>query len=108
MPFIVQCPHTDCSKYMMLEDHTRGTTVDCLLCKRPIKVDASSHGSHPGSAAVLQSGSNPQAGKPSAPKPAEQAKVVSCPNPQCKTPLKLPAPLPAAIRCPKCKQVFKP
>lgn len=40
MPFIVHCPHADCRKYMLLEDSTRGTTQDCLLCKRPIKIDA--------------------------------------------------------------------
>lgn len=40
MPFIVQCPHADCRKYMLLEDSSRGAAQECLLCKKPIQIDA--------------------------------------------------------------------
>jgi hypothetical protein len=34
--FAVQCPR--CRKYMLVEEHDRGKTVACLLCKTPIRV----------------------------------------------------------------------
>jgi hypothetical protein len=47
MPFIVQCPHADCRKFMLLEDSARGEPVDCLLCKKPIKIEARSSADSP-------------------------------------------------------------
>ncbi|HVW37378.1 MAG TPA: hypothetical protein VHB99_08730 [Pirellulales bacterium] len=51
MPFIVQCPHADCRKFMLLEDSARGGPVECLLCKKPIKLDARSSSASPAPAA---------------------------------------------------------
>ncbi len=41
MAFIVQCPHRDCRKFMLLEDHLRGTQVECLICERTIALEPS-------------------------------------------------------------------
>jgi hypothetical protein len=38
MVFAVQCTNPQCRKYMLVEDHDRNKTVECLLCKTPIKV----------------------------------------------------------------------
>lgn len=62
MPFIVHCPHRDCRKYMLLEDSTRGTTQDCLLCKRPIKIDTAAASAAPAKNARW-SGKPPPSGK---------------------------------------------
>ena len=51
MPFIVQCPHADCRKFMLLEDSARGGAVECLLCKKPIKLEARSPVGSPAAAA---------------------------------------------------------
>jgi hypothetical protein len=123
MPFIVQCPHAECRKYMLLEDEVRGTTVICLLCSRAIRVDASGSDSHhgqPGSekpappAAAPPAAAPPPAAaappKPSAPAAAlqsDQKVIVNCPNPQCRSPLKVaPSAKGTKLRCPKCKGVF--
>lgn len=45
--FAVQCPK--CRKFMLVEDHDRGRTVACLLCKAPIKV-----GQNPGRTAAKE------------------------------------------------------
>lgn len=37
MVFAVQCPNPKCRKYMLVEEHQRGKTVACLICKSPIK-----------------------------------------------------------------------
>jgi hypothetical protein len=34
----VQCPNPKCRKFMLVEDHEKGTVVACLLCKTPIRV----------------------------------------------------------------------
>lgn len=39
MPFITQCPHPDCEKFLLLEDETQGTVVRCLICKEPIELE---------------------------------------------------------------------
>lgn len=149
MPFRVQCPHADCKKFMLLEDDVRGTTVPCLVCTRPIKVDVSASdsklpGSQPTGQPSAGSKSNigvqkpaqppppstiqkapappppkpaqvprpPAPPQPAAPQPAATTAaptIVHCPNPACNTALRLtPATAGQAIRCPKCKQVFKP
>ena len=38
MVFAVQCPEPTCRKYMLVEEHDRGTVVPCLICKTPIRV----------------------------------------------------------------------
>jgi hypothetical protein len=38
MVFAVQCPEPRCRKYMLVEEHDRGTIVPCLICKTPIRV----------------------------------------------------------------------
>jgi hypothetical protein len=38
MVFAVQCPEPRCRKYMLVEEHDRGTVVPCLICKTPIRV----------------------------------------------------------------------
>jgi hypothetical protein len=40
--FAVQCPNPRCRKFMLVEQHDRGKTVACLLCKTPIRIAASS------------------------------------------------------------------
>jgi hypothetical protein len=150
MPFIVQCPHADCRRYMLLEDEVRGTTVNCLLCTKPIRVDTSgSHHGPPGNkpaAPAAPPPRNPPAAPPppmprqpmppsqippqqmpppvnhppppmpppvAAPPPAQQPAaddkvIVNCPNPMCKSPLRVAASMRGTnLRCPKCKQVFK-
>jgi len=42
MVFAVQCPEPRCRKFMLVEEHDRGTVVACLICKTPIRVGASS------------------------------------------------------------------
>lgn len=39
MPFIAQCPHDDCRKFMLLEDEIQGAVIQCLVCKQPIQLD---------------------------------------------------------------------
>jgi hypothetical protein len=38
MVFAVQCPEPKCRKFMLVEEHDRGTVVLCLICKTPIRV----------------------------------------------------------------------
>jgi hypothetical protein len=38
MVFAVQCPEPKCRKFMLVEEHERGTVVACLICKTPIRV----------------------------------------------------------------------
>ena len=40
MVFAVQCPEPKCRKFMLVEEHDRGTVVPCLICKTPIRVGA--------------------------------------------------------------------
>ncbi|HVA47924.1 MAG TPA: hypothetical protein VNH11_16260 [Pirellulales bacterium] len=101
MPFIVQCPHADCRKFMLLEDSTRGGTVDCLVCKKPIKVEAGSSGEAP--AVATGRGPPSASGQPAPPSAAE--KVCQCPH--CQAPLRLPSGKINAVKCPKCAQVFE-
>jgi hypothetical protein len=34
----VQCREPKCRKYMLVEEHDRGKTVACLVCKAPVAV----------------------------------------------------------------------
>jgi uncharacterized protein YbaR (Trm112 family) len=100
MPFIVQCPHPDCRKFMLLEEHRRGTTVECLVCERIIVLEPS--GSDEGA-------KPPPLDEPSgaASPSAKRQEIAACPS--CKTPLRLPPSHKGkAIRCPACKHVFRP
>ena len=100
MPFIVQCPHADCRKFMLLEDHVRGKKVQCLVCERAISLDPS--------------GSDDRVKPPPLVKPSASAspsvqrqKVLRCPN--CRTPLRLPPSHEGtSTRCPTCRHVFTP
>jgi hypothetical protein len=40
MVFAVQCPNPKCRKYMLVEEHEKGNTVNCLICKTQIRVGA--------------------------------------------------------------------
>jgi hypothetical protein len=102
---------------MLLEDEVRGTTVSCLLCSRPIRVDASGSGSDhgqqasqrpaPPKSAGAPAGRPPQQAAPAAAMQSDQKVIVNCPNPQCRSPLKVaPSTKGTKVRCPKCKQVF--
>ncbi len=108
MPFIVQCPHAECRKFMLLEDEVRGTTVNCLLCSRPIRVDAAGSGDPKQVTGNKPAASPPsQHSVPAAALQSDQKVIVNCPNPQCRSPLKVsPSAKGTQLRCPKCKQVF--
>jgi hypothetical protein len=112
MPFIVQCPHAECRKFMLLEDEVRGTTVNCLLCSRPIRVDAAVSGGDQRPAggnkpAAPAAASLPRPSVPAAALQSDQKVIVNCPNPSCRSPLKVaPSAKGTQMRCPKCKQVF--
>jgi uncharacterized Zn finger protein (UPF0148 family) len=98
MPFIVHCPHADCRKFMLLEDSTRGGKVECLICKRPIQVEASARAA-PQAKAVWSGG------LPAAAARGATSNVQACP--QCQTPLRLPAGNVTEVKCPKCGRAFK-
>ncbi len=38
MVFAVQCPNSQCRKFMLVEDHDLNKVVSCLLCKTKIRV----------------------------------------------------------------------
>jgi hypothetical protein len=42
MVFAVQCPNPKCRKYMLVEEHEKGNTVNCLICKTQIRVGGGS------------------------------------------------------------------
>lgn len=41
MVLAIQCPAPKCRKFMLVEDHDKGRTVQCLICKAPIKLNLS-------------------------------------------------------------------
>lgn len=41
MVFAVQCPNPKCRKYMLIEEKDRDATVNCLICKSPIRLGKS-------------------------------------------------------------------
>jgi hypothetical protein len=98
MPFIVQCPHPDCRKYMLLEDAARGTQVECLVCKRLIHVDPSS------AEDSAESPPLPHALAEAAMR-AQRQRIAHCP--QCQGPMRVPPGREGKrIQCPHCKHVF--
>ena len=98
MPFIVQCPHTDCRKFMLLEDHVRGTKVECLVCDRSILLEPSGANEHTTPPPLGQRSASTS---PS----AKRQKITDCPS--CHTPLRLPPSHQGkSIRCPACEHVF--
>lgn len=38
MVFAVQCPNPRCKKFMLVEEHDRGKSIACLICKSVIKI----------------------------------------------------------------------
>jgi len=82
MPFVIQCPHPACKKFILLEDEARGTTLPCLLCKNPLNVDE-----------VLSQGSAK----------SESQDVRTCPK--CAARMRV-ATSATRVRCPKCQTVF--
>lgn len=119
MPFVVQCPHDPCRKYMLLEDSMRGAKVECLVCRRMIAVDPSGSGSKSGERPTppvrSTSSTPPPTPAPSTPPPppvakppsAQRQSIGTCPN--CDTLLRLPPDHKGqAIRCPRCSHVFTP
>jgi hypothetical protein len=100
MPFIVQCPHRECRKFMLLEDSARGAKVECLVCKKPIEVDPSGSGDRPKPPKLP-----PEAGETV--ERVERQPIVNCPK--CATPLRVPPGQQVKqLRCPRCSHVFAP
>ena len=88
MPFITQCPHPDCGKFMLMEEETRGTTVPCLVCKQPIELEP----------IILDSPEEVPLAQPM-PDPPSRFRVRDCPK--CKRPIKVPHDN-QAVNCPDC------
>ena len=100
MPFIVQCPHAECRKFMLLEDQVRGTQVRCLVCEREIVLDPSGSDDRPKPPPLVKQRASDS---PS----VKRQKVVRCPA--CQTPLRLPPTHEGkTIRCPACQHHFRP
>ena len=109
MPFITQCPHDACRKFMLLEDEAQGAVVNCLVCKHPIQLDPD--GDEPTAAAAeeeeivdLQAVTEP-AGQPATPsQPAAQPPAFQVRNcPKCGTPLRIPRGQEnQAVQCSEC------
>ena len=78
MPFIVQCPHPECRKYMLLEESVRGSRVECLVCRRTIAVEGS--GSHD-EVTLAPRESTPPAKAPTPVKPPPRSTPVPGPSP---------------------------
>ena len=95
MPFVIQCPHPACRKYMLLEDDTRGTIVPCMVCKKPLNVDEVLAPQRP----PIREGPPRREVPPS----REAHDVRICP--QCSSRMRV-APTAARVRCPKCQTVF--
>lgn len=83
MPFRIRCPHKDCRKYQLLEDDTRGGSVECLVCKKTIDVDA----------ALAEDSAEPK----------KDQEVRKCPR--CGARMRVSSSA-ARVRCPKCQTVF--
>jgi hypothetical protein len=43
MVFAARCMAPTCRKFMLVEDSDRGKTVNCLICKSPIRVPSESN-----------------------------------------------------------------
>lgn len=87
---------------MLLEDAARGSQVECLVCKKPIQVDASGSSETPKAQASVSTAHDAQ--------PSERVKrqeIVNCPK--CKMPLRLAANHEnRKLKCPHCAEVFVP
>jgi hypothetical protein len=122
MTFITRCPYPECRKYMLLEDRDRGTTVDCLCCKRPINLNTDSPGetnsgsgpspTRSGSSSAPPPRSGPPARQDGAAAPASPATAPAQPYqirhcPQCNTAMRVPPTTAGqAVQCPSCQHVF--
>ncbi|MCA9165743.1 MAG: hypothetical protein KDA62_22300, partial [Planctomycetales bacterium] len=58
MPFKVCCPYPDCGKFMLVEDSDRGGSVNCLICRRSIRLDGADGGASPGAATSSSAGAS--------------------------------------------------
>lgn len=112
MPFIVQCPHPSCKKFLLMEDTARGTRVDCLICKKTIEVEGSVSGDNPAPPLAASGGNSkpppaaPPKKKPPSPAAGDQ-KIVKCTK--CAAQLRIPPDrLGKPIKCSRCKHVFTP
>ena len=95
MPFITQCPHPDCDKFMLMEDEMQGTVVRCLICKRPIEFDPPEGGMPEDDIVELEAAEEP----PIDSGPAFH--VGKCPK--CGTPLRVPrGQEKQAVQCTEC------
>ena len=78
MPFITQCPHTGCNKFMLMEEDARGRVVECLVCKKPIELEP----------IVLDAPPESTDGAQHLPDNAIRFRVGTCPK--CHRPIKVP------------------
>jgi len=81
MPFITQCPHADCKKYLLLEDEVQGTMVSCLCCKRPVSLMTEMV-----EAELVESGA--ESSRHTDPPAENRFLVRKCPK--CMSPIKIP------------------
>lgn len=79
MPFRIQCSH--CSKYMIVEDESRGRRINCLACRQSITAEA----------------------EPKAAATPDDPRVRSCPK--CGSRMRVSSTA-TRVRCPKCQFVF--
>jgi len=99
MPFIVQCPHLDCRKYMLLEDSARGNRVECLVCRRLIQIEPST-AEDPTPTPLL-----PHALAEAAMR-AQRQRIANCPK--CSGPMRVPPGHEGRrIQCPRCDHRFR-
>lgn len=119
MPFVIQCPFPDCRKFMLLEDHARGSEVACLICGHKVKVEPSASGEFPPPRPARSDpppNRDPVIATPPAPRPASlgtppaatvpRQRIVNCPK--CSAPLRVPPGQAARLQCPRCQTVFAP
>ena len=100
MPYIAQCPHEDCLKYMLLEDEKDPGTSLCLVCRRVMTVGATTPMDEDELLELTPSAS--LQGKSAKKTPAAPKFLVkSCPK--CGTPLRVKKEdLRNAIQCTDC------
>ena len=95
MPFIFQCPLSDCGKFLLLEDEVRSHDTTCLCCKRPIDVPVELESNEPPPPVA----SNPESTPRSSGKPVL---LRNCPK--CLEPITLTEEQRRrAVRCPHCE-----
>jgi len=107
MPFVAQCPHPDCKKYMLLEDSARGGTVQCLVCKRPVVLETPGGGESQVSAPAAEPPSSPPSSTPETRGAGSTGRQQIAKCPKCNTGLRLPSSHQGKpIRCPHCGFIF--